>query len=434
MEKLRAMRDEVNNSPRKYLTLFLPFLLWPILAFADEPFSINGYYKNFFVVFNPPKYKTAAALPDQPSIGAVNNRLRIKLFYNFNTWLSLHAAHDFSPRIQDPLLFENQPVLISVDPFKYRAIDFDARLYPAQNKNVASFGIFHNLDRALVTVKTAPADMMIGRQAIAWGSARVLNPTDILAPFSFEELDTEERIGVDAVRARVPLSALAEFDAGYVFGKDFQFEQSAFFTRAKFYAMETDVALLLLGFREHLLAGIDIARSIGGAGFWLEAAYTFAEFLNDAATGKANDYFRGTIGLDYALSGKTYGFIEYHFSEAGAGAPENYLKNTAHPAFADGAVYLLGKHYLAPGLTHQITPLISFGGQALFNLADRSLFVSPTVEYNIAQNIYVSAGAFFGIGKRPEIALDGPLSPVLKFRSEFGGYPDIYFSSFRIYF
>lgn len=420
--------------PRKCLALILPLLLWPIWGFADEPFSINGHYKNFFVVFSLPKYGISATLPDQPPLGAVNNRLRLKLFYNVNTWLSLNAAYDFSPRIQDPLLFENQPVLVSLDPFKYRAIDFDARLYPAQNKNVASFGIFHNLDRALVTVKTAPADIVIGRQAIAWGSARVLNPTDILAPFSFEELDTEERIGVDAVRIRVPLSALAEFDAGYVFGKDFQFEQSAFFTRAKFYVMKTDVALLLLGFREHLLAGIDIARSIGGAGFWLEAAYVFAELFSDAVTGKENDYFRGTIGLDYALSGRTYGFIEYHFSEAGAGKPENYLQNMSHPAFFDGAVYLLGRHYLAPGLTHQITPLISFSGQTLFNLADQSMFVSPTVEYNIAQNIYVSAGAFFGIGKHPEIVIDEAFAPVLKFHSEFGGYPNIYFSSFRIYF
>lgn len=434
MEKLRAMRDEVNNLPSKCLALILPLLLWPILGFADEPFSINGYYKNFSVVFSLPKYETSATLPDQPPLGAVNNRLRLKLFYNCNTWFSLNAAYDFSPRIQDPLLFENQPILVSLDPFKYRALDFEARLYPAQNKSVGSFGIFHNLDRALMTVKTALADIVIGRQAIAWGSARVLNPTDILAPFSFEELDTEERIGVDAVRIRVPLSALAEFDAGYVFGKDFRFKQSAFFTRAKFYMMKTDVALLLLGFREHFLAGIDIARSIGGAGFWLEAAYVFAEFFSDTATGKGNDYFRGTIGLDYALSAKTYGFIEYHFSEAGAGKPENYLKNINYPAFTDGAVYLLGRHYLAPGLTHQITPLISFSGQALLNLADQSLFVSPTVEYNIAENIYVSAGAFFGIGKGPKLVIDEAFSPVLKFHSEFGGYPDIYFSSFRIYF
>jgi hypothetical protein len=316
----------------------------------------------------------------------------------------------------------------------YRTFDFDARLYPAEDEKVGSFGIFHNLDRALIEFKTAPADIMIGRQAIAWGSARVLNPTDVIAPFAFQELDKEERTGVDAVRVRVPLNALSEFDGGYVFGEDFKLDRSAFFARGKFYLAKTDATFLLAGFRENFLAGIDIARSIGGAGFWLESAYVFADLLNDYSTGKANNYFRGTIGVDYSFSGKTYGFLEYHFSGAGASEPEDYLKNLSQPAFTEGAVYLLGRHYLAPGLTHQITPLIAFSGQALFNLGDRSAFLAHQVEYNIAQNIYISAGVFVGIGKRPEIVSTEAASSPLQFHSEFGGYPDIYFSSFRIYF
>lgn len=413
---------------------FVSFLVsWSISAFADDPFSINGYYKNFFVVFNQPNYKKPAFIPEEPDIGAVNNRLRLKLFYNLNHWLSFSAAYDFSPRIQDPSLFDTQPILIGIDPLAYRAFDFEARLYPAKDEKVGSFGIFHNLDRAVIELKTAPADIIIGRQAIAWGSARALNPTDVVAPFTFEELDKEERIGVDAVRVRMPLSALAEFDAGYVFGKDFQFENSAFFVRNKFYVAKTDVALLLLGFRENFLAGMDVARSIGGAGFWLETAYVFADLFDVYEAGKKNNYFRGTIGLDYSFSGKTYGFIEFHFSDAGAGKPENYLQNLSKPAFTDGAVYLMSRHYLASGLTYQISPLISLNAQALFNLADQSALLSPQVEYNIARDIYVSAGAFISVGKRPEIVLKAGL-PALQFHSEFGGYPDIYFSSFRIYF
>ncbi len=386
-----------------------------------------------------------AFIPKQPDIGAVNNRLRLKLFYDPRHWLSFNAAYDFSPRIQDPLLFGEQPILVGINPLSYRAFDFDNRLYPGKNGPVGSFGIFHNLDRAQITVKTAPADVIIGRQAIAWGSARVLNPgtfdaCSITSSYflrrrdSFQELDTEERVGVDAVRIRAPLSALAELDAGYVFGSDFHFDQSAFFVRSKFYFAQTDVALLLLGFRENFLAGIDIARSIGGAGFWLEGAYVFAGFGDGKAKGSANDYFRGTVGLDYSFSSRAYGFCEYHFSSASAGRPEEYLKNLSKPAFTDGAVYLMGRHYLAPGLTYQITPLITCASQALFNLGDQSLFFSPQLEYNIAQNIYVAAGAFFGLGKRPEIKIGSSANPALQFHSELGGYPDIYFSSFRIYF
>jgi hypothetical protein len=386
------------------------------------------------VVYNLPNYQKPAFIPDQPDIGAVSNRLRLKLFYHPNDRVSFNAAYDFSPRIQDPSLFNTLPIMVGINPLSYRAFDFNARLYPAEDKKVGSFGIFHNLDRALIEFKTAPADVIIGRQAIAWGSARALNPTDVIAPFAFQELDKEERTGVDAVRVRVPLSALSEFDLGYVFGEDFKFDQSAFFARGKFYLAKTDATFLLAGFRENFLVGVDIARSLGGAGFWLESAYVFADLLSNYSIGRENNYFRGTIGLDYSFSGKTYGFFEYHFSGAGAGEPEDYLKNLPQPAFTEGAVYLMSRHYLAPGLTHQITPLIAFSGQALFNLGDRSAFLAPQVEYNIAQNIYVSAGVFIGIGKRPEIVSEGAASLPLQFHSEFGGYPDIYFSSFRIYF
>jgi len=414
--------------------IVLSVLLSPITGFADGSFSFNGHYKSFFVIFCLPKYGTPAMLVNQPLIGAVDNRLRLKLFYSFNARFTAEVAYELAPRVQDPLLFENQPTLVGLDPYRYRAFDFHARLYPAQGRKAGSFGIFHNLDRAMVTVKTAPADIIIGRQAIAWGSARVLNPTDVLAPFAFEALDTEERTGVDAVRLTVPLSALAEFDAGYVFGKNFRFAESAVFARAKFYTMKTDVAMLLLAFRENLMVGIDVARSLGNAGFWLEAAYVFADVFKETGYQEANNYLRATIGVDYALSGSTYGFIEYHYNEGGAGEPKNYLRNLSHPAYTDGTVYLLARHYLAPGLTHQLTPLISFSGQALLNVSDGSMFMSSAIEYNVAQDIYLSAGAFFRIGRQPEIVTNGTLSPVPQFNSEFGGYPNIYFSSFRIYF
>ena len=53
-------------------------------------------------------------------------------------------------------------------------------------------------------------------QAIAWGSAFVINPTDVIAPYVYNALDQEERYGVDALRVRVPTGALSETDLGYV--------------------------------------------------------------------------------------------------------------------------------------------------------------------------------------------------------------------------
>ncbi|MDZ7267673.1 MAG: hypothetical protein ONB48_16370 [candidate division KSB1 bacterium] len=409
-------------------------IVLPLPTHGRQAVACAGQYKSFFVVFHLPDYDSPAALPLPTDWGAVYNRLRLQLSWQHSDWLVLHAAYDLSPRVQDPVLFENRLTPTGIDPAKYRAVDLRARLHPGRDSEVGSFAIFQNLDRMLVELKTAPADILIGRQPIAWGSSRVLNPTDVLTPFVFQELDTEERVGIDAVRVRVPLSALAEFDAGYVFGENFAFTQSAFFTRAKFYRAKTDVALLLLGFRGNLLVGIDLARSLGGAGLWLEAAQVFTDRLQESAGEAAPDYFRGTAGLDYSFSGGTYGFVEYHYSTAGAGNAEHYLRSLTAPAFQEGAVYLLGRHYLAPGLVFQISPLLTLSTQALCNLNDASLFLAAQWEYNLAQNVYLAAGAFFSSGKRPEITSYDAVFPTLRLHSEFGTYPDLYFTAIRIYF
>lgn len=419
---------------RRPALLFLIQAFWSISAFAQQPISLDGYYKSFFVVFHLPEYIKPAFIPDLPDLGAVNNRLRLKLSGRIQDRFSAHLAYDFAPRVQDPLLFDSQLLPAAIDPLQYRAFDFEPRLYPSENENVGSFAIFHNLDRVVLDVKTAAADFAVGRQAVAWGSARVINPTDIIAPYAFQELDREERIGVDAVRVRVPVNALSELDAGYIFGKNFNFDQSAFFARSKLYVARTDISLLLLGFRENLLAGIDLARSLGGAGFWLESAYVFADLFGDYTSGKVSDYLRSSIGLDYSFSSKTYGFIEYHFSGAGASRPQDYLNRLTTTAFTEGAVYLVGRHYLAPGLVYQLSPLLISTTQALFNVGDRSVYLSTQVEYNLAQNIYLAGGMFLGLGKRPEILLTGAASAGMRWHSEFGSYPDFFFTAFRVYF
>jgi len=50
---------------------------------------------------------------------------------------------------------------------------------------------------------------------------------------------------------------------------------------------------------------------------------------------------------------------------------------------------------------------------------------------NIAEDIYLAAGATLGIGRRPSKETPSA-DPLL--RSEFGAYPDMYWASFRVYF
>lgn len=405
---------------RTILTLIICLMITPLSGIADAEFRVGGYYKNFSTVFNSP-------LPDASMMGVVVNRLRLNLAYAPTDALSFAFAYDFTPRVQDPLLFSQSLFAVGVASSRYRVADFDARIYPQNGEPVGSVGIYHNLDRAAVQFSTDFADISVGRDAIAWGSARVVNPTDVIAPYTYDQLDTEDRVGVDAIRVRIPVDVMGEVDTGYIFGSNFDFGKSAVFLRSQLNAAETDFSLLLLEFQENLLVGLDVARGIGGAGSWLEMAYVFAKPF-DEESNTSDNYLRTSVGLDYSFGGETYAFIEYHFSGAGARKPEDFLTNLEQPAYTSGGVYLLGRHYLVPGVTHQVTPLISVNGQLLFNLSDPSTLVAPQIAYNVAEDIHLSVGGFISLGKRPK---NGE-SP--EFQSEFGSYPNLLFSSFWVYF
>ena len=60
------------------------------------------------------------------------------------------------------------------------------------------------------------------------------------------------------------------------------------------------------------------------------------------------------------------------------------------------------------------------------------MLVSPVVEYNLAENVYLETGAFIAVGA-PVVAELGPF-PVVDVQSEFGLYSDLYYFEFSFYF
>lgn len=390
------------------------------LSTSNAEIRISGYYKNFFTGFD-------TTYTDEPLTGAVVNRLRVNLTYNPADSLYFAFAYDFTPRVQDPSLFTESPFAIRNNSSRYRLLDFNSRLYPVENDPIGSIGIYHNLDRASVQISTEFADISIGRDAIAWGSARVINPTDVVAPYNFDQLDTEDRIGVDAIRIRIPVGVLGEIDSGYIIGDNFDFDKSALFFRTQFNSFETDFSMLLLEYQKDLLIGLDIARGIGGAGFWLETSYVSINPFGEESD-KFDNYLRSSVGIDYSFGGETYTFVEYHFNGAGTADSENLMTLLDQPAYVRGGVYLLGNHYLSQGISHQLTPLINLSGQILLNLSDFSSWFAPQIAYNVAEDIHVSIGFFFSFGKHP--LNDDPN----QYQSEFGLYPNLFFTSFSMYF
>ena len=411
---------------RCYTPVLLGLLLLPIAQGHAAPaarITVDGYVKSHSLLFDRPLPDHA---PEKGRVWVVSNRLRLDFACTPADRLRAGASYDLAPRFQDTGLAGESASTLAVDTRTYRVADLEGQAYPDAPDTAGSFSLHHNLDRLYLLATLEAADVTVGRQPIAWGSARVVNPTDVIAPFVYNALDQEERYGVDAVRVRYPTGDLSEIDLGYVPGEDADFRNSALYVRHKAYAHKTDVSLLLLCFRRHLLLGLDVARALGQAGFWLEGAYVKPDFFEQTDGSDHCGYFRVSAGLDSRLAANTYGFAEVHASSAGATRPEDYAGLLTQPAYRDGAVYLLGRQYVALGVSHQVTPLVTLSGTAMLNANDGSASVSPQLELNVAEDVYLSAGAFIGMGP-------GPRAP-WRYESEFGSYADFAFLSLRAYF
>ena len=106
------------------------------------------------------------------------------------------------------------------------------------------------------------------------------------------------------------------------------------------------------------------------------------------------------------------------------------LDPAGYPAYAEGNVYLLGRHYLSVGGTYPLTPLLPLSFLLTVNLRDPSAGVSLGLEYNIRENLYVSGGLFAGLGPDPELSGGLPIA----YRSEFGAYPTLLYTAVKAYF
>lgn len=386
-------------------------------AAEDATWHLSGYYKTYLTVLLP-----AGENGSQPPQGTATMPFRLKGEWKPADEVAVAAAYELTPTLSQEtgtaVLAWPQP-----DATAYRVADLDPLLYPQQQDPEARFTLAQNLDRAFVSKSFSFGDLIVGRQPVAFGSAKVVNPTDVLAPFTYQTLDKEERSGVDALRFRAPLGEMGEMDAGWVLGHDGRYDQSAWFLKPKVYLEGTDLTLLWMKFRDHGLLGLDLARAVGGASLWIETAYVFDRLFADRQLD--GDYFRFSIGADYNLADGWYGFIEYHFNSAGLTDPADYLGLFSRDAFTQGAVYLLGRHYLTPGLTVQITPLVTATAQVLWNVADNSLLAAPGLTVSLADEVEGQVGGFWSAGASPSTT---------GWRSEFGAYPSVVFTAVKYYF
>jgi hypothetical protein len=298
----------------------------------------------------------------------------------------------------------------------YRLTDLKSSLSDEGDKTQ----VYQNLDRLNVQWQFDRGDLTIGRQAISFGAARFINPTDIFLPFNVQTLNQEYRTGVDAIRFQSPLGELGELDIGVVLGEDAKPENSAAFVQMRGNVAGNDLNFNVTRFAEQTMVGTGIQSALWDFGFWFEIAGVNGDV----------DYIRTSVGLDYAPSENTFVMLEYHYNGAGSDTPAEYLSLFSTIPYQRGGVFLLGQDYIMPSISFQLSPLWGLAMQAVYNLNDDSAFISASAEFNVVEDFYMDFGYYHFIGDKLGTTETG--MPVLG--SEYGSNPNVLYASLRFYF
>ncbi len=388
--------------------------------------AFHGYFKSYLYSLDPAGVRNSPLPRPGGAYGVTEDKLRLKSYWDGGGTVKAEAAYELVYTGRKTVLARARPLASG---YAYRVGDLGPFLSPSSGGRTAPSVLAQDLDRAFVTWSPAAFDLYAGRQPLAFGSAITVNPTDVLAPYPYGTIDTEERRGVDALRVRVPTGELAELDAGWLPGRRWAASEGAGFLRGKATLGDTDLTLLTAAFRGNLLAGGDIARHLGGAMLRAEAAQVWAGSFQRRLP--ADDFFRLTAGAEYNfnLLGGTDAWLEYHFNGAGSSRTSAYPSLAGRTAYREAGVYLLGRDYLSAGASVQLSALVTAAASVLVNLGDGSFYALPSLEWNAAENLYLSAGALLPSG--PRARFNGAAAVPA---SEFGLYDQAFYASFRAYF
>ncbi|MEM7366571.1 MAG: hypothetical protein AAF525_21355 [Pseudomonadota bacterium] len=381
----------------------------PPAVIADTRFS--GYLKSYLVLQDDIDISGMTILENQTQL---QNGIRL-MFDHVEEHYALEVHYELSPVLRRSSTVGIPLSTLPEQREAYRITDPDGTL--ASQPDWALFG---NLDRANIKWQRDWGDLTVGRQPITFGAARIINPTDVFLPFNQQTLNTEYRIGVDAIRLQRPLGTLSELDIGVILGPDADADVSAAYVQVLVHAAGNDLSMTMAQFSNHELLGVGTQSAIGQLGFWFEVA----------AVSGDDSYMRLSTGIDYAFNEDWFFMVEAHFNSAGAESVNDYGQVRGSAPFRRGEVYLSGRRYLIPVLSWQLSPLAAVSVQSIVNLSDRSVFTSLTTTRNVTQNAHMDVGIQWFTGDTTTFT--PPFN--LQAGSEFGDSPTVLFGSVRWYF
>lgn len=273
--------------------------------------------------------------------------------------------------------------------------DFSDTIHQGKQREVD-----HRLDRLWLMYGTDSWVLKLGRQAITWGSGRVFRPMDLFNPFSSTTKDMSHKPGSDMAYLQYLFDSGADFQLLHVPRRDpdtHDISSSLSYTAAKWlwFSDTNQIELLLAEDYRDTLLGLALAVPVDGALFSVNVVPTWVEGEHFRWSAVANlEYSWGINGHPVT------GYLEYYRN--GYGHTDVESLDNQNPILRDkqqrGQVFNSGRHYLAAGMSVQLTALTTVQPTVIYNINDQSSLLLLTLDYSFSQDTRLVFGGFLPIG------------------------------------
>ncbi|MEX2600286.1 MAG: hypothetical protein WD355_01480 [Balneolaceae bacterium] len=218
----------------------------------------------------------------------------------------------------------------------------------------------------------------VGRQRINWGMNSVTNPNDLFNIYSFYEFDYPERPGSDAIRIQHFRDWASRVEIAWRPARDMRNSVAAamyLFNRNGY-----DIQLIGGYYRNRLALGGGWAGSIAQTGF--KGEVMLFRDLEERTGNSRKSNLIAAISADHMFDNSLFVILEGLYNLAGG---RDQFMLLGEPLTADNPSF--SRFQLMGQGSYPFSPLLNGSLSAIWYPDEEALFLSPSVTWNIAQNI-----------------------------------------------
>lgn len=350
---------------KKTNIIFISFiLLLNSLLYADS--DLFGYFENRFFLINNPEI----------------------------SWNNIDEKFDIANYIRLRLKYKASPskkltLNLAVDVFSFQGtMKSPVGAYDSA-ENSGNNNVKIDLDRAYIDLYFKDFDISIGKQRVAMGISYLWAPLDIFNRINIFE-PKEEKPGTNAFKIYIPMGSSSSITGVFATENDFSSYKSGFRAQTQIFSIDTGITFIRSELMETSIYGLDL-RGENFIGWWIETGYFVSPHGND---------IKVVLGFDYTFPVKNglYWLNEFFFDSSGEKDSSNYDYNQ----ILSGNRFTLGQKYLLSMFRYSFSNFLSTSLSYISNFSDGSYIINPSIQYEISQNILLTSGFYFPLGKKGE--------------------------------